>query len=49
MNNKFDVRLSDSAKDEFKALDGSVKQVVAKQLKALEAYKEAFKNLGNKP
>ncbi|WP_022851391.1 type II toxin-antitoxin system RelE family toxin [Limisalsivibrio acetivorans] len=36
MNNSFKVELSESAMEEFKKLDGSIKKIVGKQLKALE-------------
>lgn len=48
MNNKFEIKLSDSATKSFKTLDGSIKQLVAKQLKALETNPFKGKALGNK-
>jgi mRNA interferase RelE/StbE len=44
----YKVRLSESAKDEFLKLDGSVKKLVGKQLKALEENPFKGEVLGNK-
>ncbi len=44
----YKVRLSESAKDEFLKLDGSIKKLVVKQLKALEENPFKGEALGNK-
>jgi len=44
----FQIRLSDSARADFGQLDGSIKKLVAKQLKALEMNPFKGEALGNK-
>lgn len=44
----FQIRLSDSARADFGQLDGSIKNLVAKQLKALETNPFKGEALGNK-
>jgi mRNA interferase RelE/StbE len=48
MSSSFKVEFIASAKEEFSKLDGSIKQQVAKQLKALEINPYKGEALGNK-